>query len=178
MFFLSKHIIITCKLKAHINNHFLCLMLHIYMFTPHSSSYYSYTVLLIKVLSRNICYCVFVTVCPYVLLLKWDYRNAQFNLNFTMALTCNFNLSNYIWIWFEYVNIIPSIVWASQVASQWKEFTSNSGDADLIPGLGRSPGEGHGNPFPKYSCLGNPIDRESGGLQSMRSQSIWTQLND
>ena len=28
----------------------------------------------------------------------------------------------------------------------------------LIPGLGRSPGEGNGNPL-QYSCLGNPMDR-------------------
>ena len=31
-------------------------------------------------------------------------------------------------------------------------------DAGLIPGSGRSPGGGHGNPF-QYSCLENPIDR-------------------
>ena len=31
-------------------------------------------------------------------------------------------------------------------------------DPGLIPGLGRSPGEGSGKPF-KYSCLGNPMDR-------------------
>ena len=31
-------------------------------------------------------------------------------------------------------------------------------DADLIPRLGRSPGEGHGNPL-QYSCLENPMDR-------------------
>ena len=31
-------------------------------------------------------------------------------------------------------------------------------DAGLIPGLGRSPGEGHGNPF-QYSCLENPMNR-------------------
>ena len=31
-------------------------------------------------------------------------------------------------------------------------------DIDLIPGLGRSPGEGHGNPL-QYSCLENPMDR-------------------
>ena len=31
-------------------------------------------------------------------------------------------------------------------------------DMDSIPGLGRSPGEGHGNPF-QYSCLENPMDR-------------------
>ena len=31
-------------------------------------------------------------------------------------------------------------------------------DTGSIPGLGRSPGEGHGNPL-QYSCLGNPMDR-------------------
>ena len=31
-------------------------------------------------------------------------------------------------------------------------------DAGLIPRLGRSPGEGHGNPL-QYSCLENPMDR-------------------
>ena len=31
-------------------------------------------------------------------------------------------------------------------------------DAGSIPGLGRSPGEGTGNPF-QYSCLENPMDR-------------------
>ena len=34
----------------------------------------------------------------------------------------------------------------------------NAGDLGLIPGLGRSPGEGNGNPL-QYSCLGNPMDR-------------------
>ena len=35
---------------------------------------------------------------------------------------------------------------------------ANAGDMGLIPGLGRSPGEGNGNPF-QYSCLENPTDR-------------------
>ena len=34
----------------------------------------------------------------------------------------------------------------------------NIRDAGLTPGLGRSPGGGHGNPL-QYSCLGNPKDR-------------------
>ena len=34
------------------------------------------------------------------------------------------------------------------------------GDMGLIPGLGRSPGEGHGNPL-QYPCLENPMDREA-----------------
>ena len=33
-------------------------------------------------------------------------------------------------------------------------------DAGVIPGLGRSPGEGHGNPL-QYYCLENPMDREA-----------------
>ena len=39
-----------------------------------------------------------------------------------------------------------------------KHLTANAGNADLIPGSGRSPGEGNGNPL-KDSCLGNPMDR-------------------
>ena len=34
----------------------------------------------------------------------------------------------------------------------------DTGDPGSIPGLGRFPGEGNGNPL-KYSCLGNPMDR-------------------
>ena len=39
-----------------------------------------------------------------------------------------------------------------------KESACNAGDAGSIPGLGRSPGGGDGNPF-QYSCLGNTTDR-------------------
>ena len=35
---------------------------------------------------------------------------------------------------------------------------ANAGDVGLLPGLGRSTGEGNGNPL-QYSCLGNPMDR-------------------
>ena len=39
-----------------------------------------------------------------------------------------------------------------------KTLPANTGDMGLIPGSGRSPEEGNGNPF-WYSCLGNPVDR-------------------
>ena len=39
-----------------------------------------------------------------------------------------------------------------------KNSACNSGDLDSIPELGRSPGEGHGNPL-QYSCLESPTDR-------------------
>ena len=48
---------------------------------------------------------------------------------------------------------------------------ANTGDSDLIPGSGSSPGEGNGNPL-QYSCLGNPMDGEPGGLQSLGSQRV------
>ena len=52
-----------------------------------------------------------------------------------------------------------------------KNLTANAGDVGSIPGLGRSPGEGNGNPL-QYSCLGNLMEEEPGGLQSMGSQRV------
>ena len=48
--------------------------------------------------------------------------------------------------------------WASLVAQMVKESACTVGDLDSIPGLGISPGGGHGNPL-QYSCLGNSMDR-------------------
>ena len=42
--------------------------------------------------------------------------------------------------------------------SNGKESTCSVRDLGSIPGLGRSPGGGHGNPL-QYSCLENPTDR-------------------
>ena len=44
------------------------------------------------------------------------------------------------------------------VGSDGKESACNAGDPGLIPGSGRSSGEGTGSPL-QYSCLGNPMDR-------------------
>ena len=59
------------------------------------------------------------------------------------------------------VSTCKSCVWATQVALVVKNLSVSGGDirdASSIPGLGRSPGGGHGNPL-QYSCLGNPTDR-------------------
>ena len=51
--------------------------------------------------------------------------------------------------------------WVSQAVLMIENPSANAGDfrkKGLIPGLGRSPGGGHGNPH-WYSCLENPIDR-------------------
>ena len=44
-------------------------------------------------------------------------------------------------------------------------------DSGSNPGSGRSSGGGHGNPL-QYSCLKNSTDREPGGLQSIRTQTV------
>ena len=48
-------------------------------------------------------------------------------------------------------------------------------DAGLIPGLGRSPGGGHGNPL-RYSCLENPMDRGARQVTVHGAAKSWTQL--
>jgi len=57
------------------------------------------------------------------------------------------------------------------------ESASSAGDPGSIPGSGRSPGEGNGNPF-QYSCLENPMD---GGAWQATVHGIaksQTQLSD
>ena len=46
-----------------------------------------------------------------------------------------------------------------------KESACNAGDTSSIPGRGRSPGGGNGNPL-QYSCLENSVDRGAGRLYS------------
>ena len=50
--------------------------------------------------------------------------------------------------------------WGFPGGSDGKESACNAADLGLIPGLGRSPEEGNGNPL-QYSCLENSMDREA-----------------
>ena len=53
-----------------------------------------------------------------------------------------------------------------------KNPSANAGDSGSIPGLGRSPGGGNGNPL-QYSCLEDPMDRGAWqAIQSMGSQEL------
>ena len=61
-----------------------------------------------------------------------------------------------------------------------KESTCNAGytgDIGLIPGLGRSPGERHGNAL-QYSCLENPMDKGDWQARVQRIAKSWTRLSD
>ena len=56
------------------------------------------------------------------------------------------------------MNLFANCIQFYLVCSVVKNPPANSGDAGLIPGLGRYPGEGNGNHL-QYSHRGNPMDR-------------------
>ena len=53
---------------------------------------------------------------------------------------------------------------------------ANVGDVGSIPGLGRSPGKGNGNPFQFY-CLENPMERRAWGATVHKVTKSQTQLS-
>ena len=61
-----------------------------------------------------------------------------------------------------YLSIFVKVleIWASLVAQMVKAPACNAGDPGSIPGMGRTPGDGNGNPL-QYSCLENPMDGEA-----------------
>ena len=58
------------------------------------------------------------------------------------------------------ISELVSVITIFPGGSEVKASASNAGDPGSIPGLGRSPGEGNGNPL-QYSCLENPMDGEA-----------------
>ena len=62
-----------------------------------------------------------------------------------------------------------SLIYMSPGGAVVKNLSANAGDAGSIPGSGRFPREGHGDPF-QYSFLENPMDRGAWwAIQSMGS---------
>ena len=78
------------------------------------------------------------------------------------------------------INLIWFLLWASQVVRVVKNLPANPGDirdTGSIPGLGRFPGGGHGNPL-QYFCLENPTDRGAWWVtvHSITKSRIWLKL--
>ena len=75
----------------------------------------------------------------------------------------------------SYFIYVYTSIWASQVVLVVKNTVATAGemrDEGSVPGLGRSPGGGHGNPL-QYSCLEDPHgQRNLVGLQSIGSQRV------
>ena len=69
---------------------------------------------------------------------------------------CTFFLHFLECVWANMTTSLRQNTWFPG-GSEGKESACNSGDLGLIPGVGRSPGEGNGSPL-QYSCLENPMD--------------------
>ena len=73
--------------------------------------------------------------------------------------TTHMSIKHYEWIKKLFYVCVCVCVCSFPGGSVVKNPSASAGDMGLIPGLGRSPGEGNGYPL-QYCCLGNPIDRE------------------
>ena len=82
-------------------------------------------------------------------------------------------LSLDFYILFNYIPVYAAIPCFN--GSEVKASAYNVRDLGLIPGLGRSLGEGNGNPF-QYSCLENPMDRGAWWVHGVAKS--WAQLSD
>ena len=70
-----------------------------------------------------------------------------------------------------------NLIWAFLMAQMVENPPVNAGHEGLIPGLGRSPGEGNGHPL-QYSCLENSMDRRDWQDTVHGVAKSWTQLSD
>ena len=69
------------------------------------------------------------------------------------------------------------VAWGFPGGSEVKASARNSGDPGSIPGSGRSPGEGNGNPL-QYSCLENPMEGGAWWATFHGVAKSWTRLSN
>ena len=77
-------------------------------------------------------------------------NNVAVNIHVHVSMQMYFYLNPFSGIWTPTYQGFPG-------GSEVKASARNAGDLGSIPGLGKSPGEGNGNPL-QYSCLENPMD--------------------
>ena len=96
-----------------------------------------------------VCVCVCVSVCV-CLCIYWDIIHIPYNSSiYNSVLFSEQYIHRFMQPWPQF-GAFPHIL-------DGKESACNAGDPGSIPALGRSPGEGNGNPL-QYSCLENPMD--------------------
>ena len=91
-------------------------------------------------------------------------------------LCCNFFLSIFRFC-FNFVKEACGCMHGHPLWLSVKNFSGNAGDMGLMPGSGRSPGEGNRNPL-QYSCLGNPMDRGAWRATVHGVTKSWACLSD
>ena len=67
-------------------------------------------------------------------------------------------MGHWLSVYLTWRNVYSSPLLFLNCSLDGNESACNAGDPGLTPGLGTSPGEGHGNPL-QNSCLENPMDR-------------------
>ena len=96
----------------------------------------------------------------------WTRKETEAGLEWGIGLPAAWHVGGqgggvYLQIWLLPTSTVGLPQWPSG-----KEAAYNAGDVGSIPGSGRSPEGGHGNPV-QYSCLENPCRQQPGGLWSM-----------
>ena len=93
------------------------------------------------------------------------------------------NKCSFLYIFQHHITLYPS---RYKSLCQWRGFPGgsdvkasacNAGDLGSVPGSGRSPGEGNGNPL-QYSCLENPMDGGAWWATVHGVAKSWTRLSD
>ena len=102
---------------------------------------------------------------------KSEVRNLKLETGFWVPVT--------MWSLYLPVENLPEKKSSQGFLGGWddKESACKAGDLGSIPGWGRSPGEGNGNPL-HYSCLGNSVDREAWQATVHGEAKSWTWLSD
>ena len=93
----------------------------------------------------------------------WPTPSASSSLSPNLT-SSSFFFNIYIYIYIYFTEVSPG-------GSDRKESVCNAGDLGFIPGLGRSPGEGNGNPL-YYSCLENSMERGAWQAESDTTERL------
>ena len=122
-------------------------------------------------LCPTVCSHQLIYLCFYFVLcyLHYDLMCVCIYTCFTCMTSCwTSNKSFLIWVFMGFPG--------GSVVKKKKKLPANAGDVGSIPGLGRPPGEGNGNPL-QYSCLENPMDRETCQATVPGVAKNWTRLS-
>ena len=125
-------------------------------------------------LSLLLCLLIDFFVVIYVLLPSWNHLLFEFIIDSLGLSKCTLSRNRDSFTYYIPILLLIGLPqWLSGKESAYN--AGASGDAGLVPVLGRYPGGGHGNPL-QYSCLENPMDKGAWSVTVHRVAKSWTQL--